>query len=361
MSAIWQRATGGWELLSPRGFPDEDTLHGLVQTDPQILPLSGNPQLVMLGREVGLGSGFADLVAVEVSGRVTVIEVKLRRNAEARRAVVAQVLTYAAYLRGLDAESFERDVLGKHLRASGHDSLHAAVRAADQGGGFEPTAFDAVLDDSLATGRFRLVIVLDEAPDELVRLVGYLEAVTDSLVIDLITVAEYEVGGTHLIVPQRIDPERIEVTEQAPPSAAPAAQGTTERGADLFESAIEEAEPNERPLLMTLTTWARQLEADGLCELTSFRGASGGGERLTLLPRLASDKAGLVTIWNDSRRAYLSFWRSVFERRAPRALARLSAAHGDEFIRQGNTTTDITEDLIAELTSAYREANGLEP
>jgi hypothetical protein len=49
---------------------------------------------------VQLASGSADLLAVEPNGRLVVIEVKLANNAEARRAVVAQVLTYAAYLHG---------------------------------------------------------------------------------------------------------------------------------------------------------------------------------------------------------------------------------------------------------------------
>jgi hypothetical protein len=41
----------------------------LVQQAPQMLPLAGSPQLTVLGREVRLGSGFADLIAVESTGR----------------------------------------------------------------------------------------------------------------------------------------------------------------------------------------------------------------------------------------------------------------------------------------------------
>ncbi len=55
----------------------------------------------MIGKEVLLGNGYADLVAVEPSGRLVVVEMRLSRNAEARRAVVAQILTYAAHLKGL--------------------------------------------------------------------------------------------------------------------------------------------------------------------------------------------------------------------------------------------------------------------
>jgi hypothetical protein len=53
-----------------------------------------------------------------------------------------------------------------------------------------------------------------------------------------------------------------------------------------------------------------------LVRLGTYRGKNG---MTTLLPRLAGDDAGLVSIYCDNGSAYLQFWRSVFERRAPRA------------------------------------------
>jgi hypothetical protein len=52
-----------------------------------------------------------------------------------------------------------------------------------------------------------------------VRLVGYLEAVTDKLLIDLVTVTAYDVHGSRVLVPQRVEPERWPA--EAAPSAAP--------------------------------------------------------------------------------------------------------------------------------------------
>jgi RecB family endonuclease NucS len=40
-----------------------------------MLPLAGAPRLTMLGREVRLGTGAANLLAVESSGRLVIIEV----------------------------------------------------------------------------------------------------------------------------------------------------------------------------------------------------------------------------------------------------------------------------------------------
>jgi hypothetical protein len=49
--------------------------------------------------------------------------------------------------------------------------------------------------------------VLDEAPSELVQLVGYLESITQGITVDLITVAAFEIGDEEILVPQRVDPE----------------------------------------------------------------------------------------------------------------------------------------------------------
>ena len=68
------------DLGAPQSFPDEATLHGLIRENPQLLPLAGSPRLTVLGSEVQLGNGSADILAVEPSGRPVIIEVKLGRN-----------------------------------------------------------------------------------------------------------------------------------------------------------------------------------------------------------------------------------------------------------------------------------------
>jgi hypothetical protein len=334
-------------------FPDEATLHALIAEAPQLLPLAGSPSLVLVGREVQVGSGWADLIAVEPSGRVVLIELKLARNAEARRAVVAQVLAYAAALYGMDPVAFEQDILGRHLRAQGHDTLAGALAAVDQAGAFNPEVFAAGLADSLSQGRFRLVLVLDAAPQELIQLVGYLGVVSEKLVIDLITVASYDVGGSTVLVPQRVDPEHRPPPPQAlhPPRRL---EGRLVEGADDFIAAIDRATAAAQPMLRRLADWALALEREGLVRLSTYHGV---GTRWTLLPRLQPDNAGLVTIWHDGG-AYLQLWRSVFERRALATLPTVEACIAPTAVRQGNTIRDIDDATLEALTLAYREAAG---
>ena len=204
--AIWQLRSDEWQPLLPSGFPSEEKLHDLVEQSPNLLPLSGDPNLTILGREVSVGSGYADLIGIESDGRLVVIEIKLRKNAEARRAVVAQLLTYAAFLKGQSVAELEQG-LRTHLADREGSSIADLVQQSDQTGEFDPEALDSGLAGSLASGGFRLVLVLDEAPSELVQLVGYLESISSEIVLDLITVSAYEAGAEHLLVPQRVDPD----------------------------------------------------------------------------------------------------------------------------------------------------------
>ena len=164
MSAIWSDERDGWRLLSPIGFADEAASHTLVEKSPEVLPLSGAPRLAVVGREVLLGSNRADLIAIEPTGRPCVIEVKLAVNSEARRAVVAQVLSYAAYLHRMDPEQLEEEVLATHLQNRGFASLADAAEQAGQDGSFDPQTFRGGLADALESGGMRLVLVLDQAP-----------------------------------------------------------------------------------------------------------------------------------------------------------------------------------------------------
>jgi hypothetical protein len=352
LTAIWRNDGTGWTLLAPEGFPDEAALHSLIENAPQLLPLAGSPRLTIVGREVALGSGYADLIGIEPSGRLVLIEVKLAKNAEARRAIVAQVLAYAAYLKGMDIATLVGPVLGKHLVERGFDNLIAAAEAALEGQRLDTIAFMEGMRESLDQGRVRLVLVLDDAPEELVRLVGYLESVTDGLIIDLVTVASFQVSGSQIIVPQRVDPEHVEKQVGDSTRVSEDSQRLSE-GAGEFIASIDSAPPEQQSALRKLADWAQSLERERLVRLQTYRGKTGG---VTLLPRLRADNAGLVTISHDSSGGCLWFWRSVFERRAPVSLSRVEAAVSPSVVGQGNVVRESSDELLRTLTEAYREA-----
>lgn len=340
--------------MPPTGFPDEATLHTLVERDPYLLPLAGSPRIAVVGREVRLGTGYADLVAVEEEGRLVIIEIKLARNAEARRAVVAQVLAYASELQRLSLETLEADVLVDELRKRGHASLFAAACTQDQTQALDEDAFRSNIAANLAQGRFRLVLVLDAAPPELVRIANYLQLVAEGrITLDLVTMTSYSVGGSDLLVPQRVDGEAAVSETEGKPTRKVVKKGELTEGSAAFEASIDRAPADERPRIRQLLEWARSLEAEGLVTLQSYRGVA---DRWILLPRLVAEGAGLVSIWNE-RGGALQLWRSVFEKTAPEFIERVEASIGGP-IKQGGNARRWDASTLALLTEAYRHAAG---
>jgi hypothetical protein len=130
-----------------------------------------------------------------------------------------------------------------------------------------------------------------------------------------------------------------------------ARQGVLVRGAADFIASIEFAVPASRPQLHRLADWANGLEQQGFATVSTYHGKTG----LTLLPRLPHDGVGLVSIYNFNG-AYLQFWRSVFERRAPCTPPRVEQFISPKALGQGTWTPLISEELLEALTASYREA-----
>jgi hypothetical protein len=183
--------------------------------------------------------------------------------------------------------------------------------------------------------------------------VGYLQSMTDKIDIDLVTVSFYEVGDSQVLVPHRIEPaRRVRDLSNAQVSARQA--GTLSDGSTEFRAAVADVSYAGKDDLIRLADWADGLVKQGLASLASFRGKGG---ITTLLPRLAADNAGLVSIVCDIKSGYVQFWRSVFERRAPLSLPVIEAQLGTE-LKQGSSTHAFPQSLLDALTSAYREAAG---
>ena len=356
MTGIWTNTGEGWELGSPQAFQDEATLHSLIERNPQLLPLAGSPRLTVLGSEIQLGTGYADILAVESSGRPAIIEVKLASNPEARRAIVSQVIAYAAFLHGFDVERLEQGPLRKPLVDAGYGSILDAVQAQDQEGAVDADSFSNSMQEFLDQGNFRLVLVLDEVSTELERVVAYLDAITvQALTIDLMTLKVYEVNGAQVALAQRVSPDIGAAMPVATPGRARPAvtKGLESSGPDAFRASIAGATGETRTMFDELIAWAERVAS-----LPNVRLGSYSGQRYTLLPRVMPDKVGLVTIWNDNQQPYISVWRSVFERLAPNSIEAVEKVIAPIKIGQGNTVRHITPQVLHALETAYQEAGG---
>ena len=198
--ALVRRAGGSWSSPSRRGFALEQELEQLIHDYPEVLPGVAAAAVAVDQFNVPSG-GSIDLVVLEPDATVTVVECKLAKNAEVRRAVVGQILSYAASLTQLDADDF----LSRFSGRLGSDAVAALAPHAGAGETeeWDPDRFRADLATTLSEGAFRLVIAVDRITDELRGIVEYLNTRTD----DRVEVLALEVDliahdGVEVLVPR---------------------------------------------------------------------------------------------------------------------------------------------------------------
>ncbi len=355
MSGIWISVDGGWRPAPVRPFENEAALHEMIAETPDILPLSGSPDLTVLGSQVTLGRGSADILAVESSGRPAIIEVKLARNAEARRTVAAQVLDYAASLHGYETAALERGPLRRHLANLGCSTILEAARKTSED--VDDDAFAERLQTCLDTGHFRLVLALDAATPDLNRIMAYLDSVTVSpLAIDLITVELHDVNGTLAASASRASPD---LSETAPSAAAPRSVRVRSKpieteGADEFLAAVEDDDVDNRAELNRLMAWAKRVVAEtpgaGLASVTN--------RPWPILRILANRDAGgeLASLFYQPNGPKLWIRPRDFQRLAPDSIAPVERAIGTEIGGGKNAETPVPDVVLDALANAYKEA-----
>lgn len=355
MAGIWLRAGADWTPAAPQDFSNETALQAMVAGHPQLLPLEGSPQLIVLGREVRLGNGKVDVLTVETSGRPAIIEVKLAKNPEARRAVVAQALAYAAFLRGFTVEELECGPLNGPLQKIGYTSLDEAVRGQDQESAVDLDTFRSSLQEYLNSGEFRVVLVLDEVSTELERLTGYLDSVTvPGLTIDLVTVSVYKIGNSEIALPQRISPDSSEAGAAARKHSTSKPRREILDGPDAFIESVASVSGKDRESFRQSIAWAK--EVGQLPYVRLFSTISPNREIRKLIPRLTVDNLGLVAIGNEGGKPYIQFWRTRLESRAPQSINEIERLIAPKKIGQGSTIRDISTEMLASLKRAYEEA-----
>lgn len=157
---------------------NEDWLQNLIHEHPNLVP-AGEVEacfenLIPILREFTLPSGFLDNFYITPDGYPVLVEVKLWKNQEARRKVVAQILEYAKNFASLTYEDINHE-LRKQLKgkAWGLNPLHEIVSGYVANPPAEATFVDRV-SRNLREGRFLLLILGDGIREEMAELAGYL-------------------------------------------------------------------------------------------------------------------------------------------------------------------------------------------
>jgi hypothetical protein len=193
---VYDSQEGRWRGLDDSGFKDENEMRKLVQEHPEVLPLddiaAGTAPIMVIGRNCPLPGGKADVIGVDEDGLLTIIQCRLSPQEGSMGLPVGQILGYAAALWGRSYDEFEADVLRPSGGVAkpgtrGADSLSDAMsefRAAKQReagareeDGWTRERFTENVATNLRLGKCRLVIVVEEADNELRRTIDYLNTV----------------------------------------------------------------------------------------------------------------------------------------------------------------------------------------
>lgn len=185
-------------ILKSHPFDNEDQLQRVVAENPSLLCFAGDPPLALVTREFTLPSaGFLDILLVDSEGLPIPVECKLARNPQSRREVVGQIVDYVSILTSLTVDELDNAVGG---------ALEEALRSFDSPSG-DVKVFERrwqQVGTSLRAGQARYVIVVDEVPQDLERLVRFLVQRSE-LDIRLVQISRYpDPAGHDLYVPANI-------------------------------------------------------------------------------------------------------------------------------------------------------------
>jgi hypothetical protein len=196
-----RRAGGDWQPPKVGSYANEAELQQLVSDSPHLV---GATVPAVALRELPLrDAGNLDVLLIDIGGGLTLVEAKLNRNAEIRRAVVGQLLGYAGGLWGMAYDDLDAAVQSRH----GASLMElAALAAADTD--VEADEFRERVADNLRRGAFRLVFAVDEISEDLKRAVEYLNAHTlDDLEIVVLELGYSKVDDLEILIPTRFGEE----------------------------------------------------------------------------------------------------------------------------------------------------------
>jgi hypothetical protein len=239
------RRTGGeWEPPSVTSYENEAGLQAMVVESPGLVGASAS---VLALPEFALpNAGYLDVLLIDVDGSITLVEAKLNRNPEIRRAVVGQLLGYAGGLWGMSY-----DALDAVVRARTSSSLVERAVAVAGEEELDPEEFRARVAGNLAEGAFRLVFAVDEITEDLKRAVEYLNSHTiASLEVVVLEFRYARVEGIEILLPNSFGEESARRKHSAP--------RTTIRWSEtsFFEAFEEQATAEEQRLVKRLYDWA---------------------------------------------------------------------------------------------------------
>lgn len=167
----------------------EEGLQKLIEQYPQTIPGSqidpgseDPPRFVLLCREMTIGSWSLDFLLVDQYSIPTLVETKLVENPESRRAVVGQIMEYAANAADAWGEGRLREKAAEYWSKRGKELGEVLIEAFG-GDDFDVDDFWSNVEENLQRSKIRLIIAADELHPEVRRIIEYLNTETRNIAI----------------------------------------------------------------------------------------------------------------------------------------------------------------------------------
>lgn len=324
MDVLMRRGDGAWKRPESDRYDDEADLQRLLVDAPDLLPGVGP---AVATAEFPLLSGSVDIVVVEPSGELTVVECKLGRNREARRAVVGQVLSYASRISLLSVEEFEE----RFGAEGGTLEARLASLCADIGIEWDPDAYRETLGRRLAEGPVRVIVAVDSVSDELRTIIEFLNRrTTGGLEVLALEMEIARDGEVEILLPQVYGEESIRMSE-----STGRASGRRWTVADVFDRLEAELDASVLSEVRGLTDavlarGGRLYPGKGASPSFYAYGTLGGDHRSLFVITLEENRLGGPTIYLNVK----SWAKSMPSTDVDRLVAALGHLPGLEWLEQ---------------------------
>lgn len=239
-----------WKIAEALRVQAESELQKLLVESPFLIAINeireGAAPLVFAVSEFGLpGSGATDVLAFSPQGDIAIIECKLATNPEAKRKVIGQILGYAAHLWGMSYE--EVDARIQKLK----DKSLADLVGESVAGEWNEEQFREGVRQTLETGSFILIIVVDEINEELRRIIRYLnECSKSAFSLHALEMRMFQFNKLEILVPH------LYGVSTKLPTSQKRGQWTEER---FFQVLEEKNEPHIVKLVKDIYQWSLQV------------------------------------------------------------------------------------------------------
>jgi hypothetical protein len=195
--------------LDAKPFSYESLLEKSIAEVEGLLPLAAindeAANYVTLGRQWAAGPGTADVVLLGSDALLTIVETKLKKNPEARRSVIAQIVEYAAYASewSLAEIALKTEAYYQSAKAPTQDRglvfdalvqrlLHDSADSVEQ--------FKEKVQQNLAQGRVRLVVAMDEVGEQVQKIITFVNA-SSTFDIFALQISEFAYEDFEIFVP----------------------------------------------------------------------------------------------------------------------------------------------------------------